>query len=101
MRTSKREQLVIAQRKALEAKRATVSRLRKAKRKEKGKAEDLAKAIKRSPAGKKAAAPLKTKRRIARKQEEANYKKTRARASARLGGRRKHVQEELHETVEG
>ena len=57
MRTSKREQLVIAQRKALEAKRATVSRLRKAKRKEKGKAEDLAKAIKRSPAGKKAAAP--------------------------------------------
>jgi hypothetical protein len=101
MRTSKREQLVIAQRKALEANRSTLSKLRKAKRKEEGKAEDAAKAVKRSPAGKKAAETLKTKRGIARKQEQANYKKTRTRASARLGGRRKHIQEELHETVEG
>ena len=54
MRTSKREQLANAERKAIEAKRSTVSKSRKAKRKEKGKAEDIARAIRCSPAGMKA-----------------------------------------------
>jgi hypothetical protein len=100
MRTSKREKLVVAQRKAHEAKRSTVSKLRKAKRKEKGKAEDIAKAIERSPAGKKASETLKETRGIARKKEQANYQKTRSRAGARMGGRRKQIQGELHENFE-
>ena len=100
MRTSKREKLVHAERKALEQKRSAVSRARREKRKEKGRAEDLAKAIQRSPAGKRATAILKTKRGIARKQEQANYQKTRARAGTRMGGRRKQIQEELREKIE-
>jgi hypothetical protein len=51
MRTSKREKLVLVQREELEAKRSTISKLRKEKRREKGRAEDIAKAIKRSPEG--------------------------------------------------
>ena len=68
--------------------------------KEKGKAEDLAKAIKRTPAGKKAAEALKEKRGVAGKQEQANYQKTRTRASARMGGRRKQIHAELHEKLD-
>ena len=94
------KKLVHAQRKELEAKRSAISRLRKEKRKEKGRAEDIARAIKRSPAGKKAAETLKTKRGIARKKEQANYQKTRARAGARMGGRRKQIQGELHDKLE-
>ena len=41
MRTSKRKQLIGAQRKALDGKRSAESRARKAKRKEKGKTEDV------------------------------------------------------------
>ena len=100
MRTSKREKLQIAERKALEAKRSTVSKLRKEKRKEKGKAEDVATAIQRSPAGKRATAILKTKRGIARKQEQANYQKTRSRAGTRLEGRRKQIQGGLRGKLE-
>ena len=100
MRTSTREKSVHAQRKELEAKRSAISRLRKEKRKEEVRAEDIAKAIKRSPAGKKATEALKAKRGIARKQEQANYQKTRARASTRMGGRRKQIQRELHENLE-
>ena len=96
MRTSKREKLLNAQREELEAKRATISRLRKEKRREKGRAEDIARAAKCSPAGKRAAATLKTKRGIARKKEQAGYQETLARAGARLGGRRKQIQTELH-----
>jgi phage terminase large subunit-like protein len=99
MRTSKREKLVYAQRKALDAKRSAVSRLRKEKRKEKGKAADIVMAIKRSPAGKKAAEALKTKRGIARKREQANYQETLARAGARMGGRRKQIEGELREKL--
>jgi hypothetical protein len=99
MRTSKGEKLVHAERKALEQKRSAISRARE-KRKEKGRAEDFAKAIQRSPAGKKAAETLKEKRGIARKQEQANYQKTRARVSTRMGGRRKQIQGELHEKLE-
>ena len=100
MRTSKREKLVIAQRKALEAKRSDVSKLRKAKRKEKGQAEDIARAIERSPAGKKAAEIQKAKRGIARKQEQANYQKTRSRAGTRMEGRRKQIQGGLRGKLE-
>jgi hypothetical protein len=85
MRTSNREQLVNAQRKALDAKRSTVSKLRKEKRKAEGRTREIAKAIKRSPKGKKAAESMKAKRGIARKKEQANYQKSRTRASARMG----------------
>jgi hypothetical protein len=100
MRTNKRETLVIAQREALEAKRSAISKLRKEKRREKGKAEDIAKAIKRSPEGKKAAETLKTKRGIARRKEQANYQETLARAGARMGGRRKQIEGELRDKLE-
>ena len=96
MRTSKREKLVHAQREELEARRSAVSRLRKEKRREKGKAEDVARAIKRSPEGKRAAETLKTKRGIARRKEQANYQEAMARAGTRMGGRRKQIEEELH-----
>ena len=99
MRTSKQEKLVYAQREAIEAKRSAISKLRKEKRKEKGKAADIAMAIKRSPAGKKAAEALKTKRGTARKREQANYQETLARAGARMGGRRKQIEGELREKL--
>jgi hypothetical protein len=100
MRTSKREKLVHAQREELEAKRSAVSKLRKEKRREKGKAEDIAKASRRSPEGKKAAETLKTKRGIAKKKEQANYQKTRSRAETRMGGRKKLIEGELHNKLE-
>jgi hypothetical protein len=101
MRTSKREKLVHAQREELEAKRSAVSRLRKEKRREKGKVEDIARAIRRSPEGRKAAEALTTKRGIARRQEQANYQKTRSRAGTRMGGRKKLIERELHDKLEG
>jgi hypothetical protein len=100
MRTSRRKQLIGAQRKALEGKRSAESRARRAKRKEKGRAEDVAQAIKRSPEGRKAAATLLAKRGIARKKEQANYQKTKARSASRMGGRRKQIQAELHEKLD-
>jgi hypothetical protein len=100
MRTSKREQLVNAQRNALERKRSTESKARKEKRREKGKAEDIVRAINRSPAGKKAAETLKAKRGIARRKEQANYQVTKSRSATRMGGRRKQIQGELHEKLE-
>ena len=99
MRGNKRDQLMHEQRKALEQKRSAESKARKEKRKEKGKAEDIARAINRSPAGKKAAEALKEKGGIARQKEQANYQKTRARASARMGGRRKQIQGELRDKL--
>ena len=99
MRTSKKEQLVFAQRKGLEAKRSAISKLRKEKRKEKGEVADIAKAIQRSPAGKKAAEALKARRGIARKKEQANYQETMARAGARLGGRRKQIEDDLRDKL--
>jgi hypothetical protein len=96
MRTSKREKLVLVQREELEAKRSTISKLRKEKRREKGRAEDIAKAIKRSPEGRKAAETRVATRGVARRQEQANYQKRRTRAAARLGGRRKQIEGELH-----
>jgi hypothetical protein len=100
MRTSTREKLVHAERKALEQKRSAESRDRKEIRKIKGRAEEIAKAIERSPAGKRAAETLKEKRGTARKKEQANYQKTRARASARIGGRRKQILAERHDRQE-
>lgn len=97
MRTSKRKQSIFAELDALEAKRSAISKQRKEKRREKGKAADLARAIRRSPEGKRTAETLKEKRGIARKKEQANYQKTKARAATRLGGRRKQVQAELHD----
>ena len=100
MRTSKRTQLVNAQRKAIEEKRSVKSKVRKEKRKEEGKAEDIARAIKRSPAGKEAAEALKEKRGIAGNKEQANYQKTTARSATRMGGRKKQIQAELHNRLE-
>jgi hypothetical protein len=100
MRGNKKNQLMREERKALEQTRSAASKVRKEKRKEKGKAEEIAKAIKRSPAGKKAAETLKEKRGLAREREQANYQKTRARAATRLGGRRKQTQAGLHEKID-
>ncbi|MGA2618313.1 MAG: hypothetical protein ABSF26_11935 [Thermoguttaceae bacterium] len=100
MRTSKKEQLLHAERKALEQKRSQESWVRKEKRREKGRAEDAAKTIQHSPAGRKAAATLKAKRGKARKEEQANYQKTMARAAARVGGRRKQIHAEFQAKVE-
>ena len=100
MRGNKRDQLMHEGRKKLEQKRSAESRMRKEKRKAKGKAQEIAKAIKRSPAGRKAAETLKEKRGLVRKKEQANYQKHRARSAARLGGRRKQVQAELHDKIE-
>jgi hypothetical protein len=91
MRANKKRQFAQQQRKALEGKRSAESKTRKMKRKEKVKAERIARAIKRSPAGRQAAEALKEKRGITREKEQANYQKTRARASARMGGRRKQI----------
>ena len=100
MRTSKKKQLNGAERKALEGKRSAESRARRAKRKEKGKAEDIVQAIRRSPEGRKAAATLLVKRGIAKKKEQANFQKSKARSASRMGGRRKQIQAELHETLD-
>jgi hypothetical protein len=100
MRTGKRQQFVSAERKALEQERSARSKARREKRKEKGRAEETAEAIQRSPAGRKAAETLKEKSGMARKQEQANYQKTKARSATRLGGRRKQIQAELHDTLE-
>lgn len=100
MRGNKRDQLMHEERKILEQKRSAEGKVRKEKRKAKGKTEEIAKAIQRSPAGKKDAETLKTKRGVARKKEQANYQKTRARASARMGGRRKQLQAELQSKPE-
>ena len=62
MRGNKRDQLMHEERKSLEQNRSAESRVRKATRKGKGKAEAIARAIQRSPAGKKAAEALAAKR---------------------------------------
>jgi len=100
MTANKKKQLVQEQRRALDKKRSAESKASKEKRKAKRKAEEAAKAIDRSPEGKKAAEALKEKRGIARQKQRANYQKTRARASARMGGRRKQIQAELHAPLE-
>jgi hypothetical protein len=40
------------------------------------------------------------KRGIARKKEQANYQKSRTRASARMGGRRKQILAEFHDNLD-
>jgi hypothetical protein len=100
VRASKKKRSVMQQREATKEKRSAETKLRRDKRKEKGKAKDVAKARKRSPEAQIAAETLKTKRGIARKQEQMNYQKTRTRASARLGGRRKQTLAEFQEQVE-
>lgn len=91
MRGNSKKQLVRQKSKEIEDKRSEEKKERKHQRWAKGKAEELAKAIQRSPAGKKAAENLKAKRAVARRKEQANYQKTRARASMRMGGRRKQM----------
>lgn len=100
MRANKRVQLAQEQRRALQAKRSAESRTRKEKRKAKGRAEEIAKAVRRSPEGIKAAEAMKEARGAAREKEQAHYQKTRARASTRMGGRRKQIQAELHAPLE-
>ena len=92
MRGNRKKQLVRQKSKEIEDKRSEEKKEKKHQRWAKGKAEELAKAVQRSPAGKKAAETRKAKRVIARRQEQANYQKTRARASTRIGGRRKQLQ---------
>ena len=99
-RANKKRQIIHEQRNALEEKRSAESKARKEKRKEKSRAEESAKAIQRSPAGKKAAETLKAKRGAAKKIEQANYQKTQARDAARMGGRRKQIQTELRGKAE-
>jgi uncharacterized protein YbcI len=99
-RADKKRQSVQEQRDALEKKRSAVSKLRREKRKAKGRAEETAKAIQRSPAGRKAVETLKAKRGAAQKKEQANYQKTQARASARMGGRRKQIHAESQAKAE-
>jgi uncharacterized protein YbcI len=99
-RANKKRQFVHEQRNALEEKRSTFSKLRKAKRKAKGRAEDVAKAVQRSPAGKRVAETLKAKRGVAQQKEQADYQRTQARASARMGGRRKQIHAELQGKLE-
>jgi hypothetical protein len=94
-RANKKRQIVHEQRHALEGKWSAISKARKEKRKEKSRAEETAKAIQCSPAGRKAAETLKAKRGAAKKKEQANYQKTQARDLARIGGRRKQIQIEL------
>ena len=67
MRGNKRNQLMHAERKVLEQNRSGESKVRKEKRKAKGKAAEIAKAIQRSPAGRKAAETLTEKRRLAQR----------------------------------
>ena len=91
MRGHRKKQLVRQKSKELEDKRSEEKKEKKHQRWAKGKAEELAKAVQRSPAGKKAAETLKAKRAVARTKEQANYQKTRSRASTRMGGRRKQI----------
>ena len=101
MRGNKRDQLLHEERKTLDQKRPAESNVKKDKRKAKGKVAQIAEAIKGSPAGKRAPETLKETRGIAGKKEQANYQKTKTRASARMGGRRKQTQAELHDKIEG
>ena len=100
MRGNNKKQLIREQRKELEDKRSEVSKERKNQRRLKGKAEELAKAIQHTPAGKKAAETRKTKRGITRKQEQANYQKTRSRAATRMGGKTKQLRAEQQKELE-
>jgi hypothetical protein len=100
MRGNRKKQLAQSQRKALEDERSAESKLRREKRKAKGKAQDVAKAVQRSPAGRQAAAVLKGTRGEARKKEQASYQKRRARSATRLEGRRKQAQTVPHDRTE-
>jgi hypothetical protein len=92
MRGNKETRLGREQREELEDKRSQECQDRKDKRRAKGKAEELAEAVRLSPAGKEAAETRKAKWMMVQTQEQANYKKTRSRASTRIGGRRKQLQ---------
>jgi hypothetical protein len=100
MRANKKKQSAQKQRKPLEAKTSAASKARKEKRKAQGKAQDIVEAIKRSPAGRRAAETLKAKRGIAGKKEQANYQKSRTRASGRMGGRRKQVMAQFQDKLD-
>jgi len=100
VRASKHKKSVMEHREATKEKRSAEHKVRKAKSAVKGKAEETARIQKRSPEGKLAAETLKEKRGTARKKEQANYQKTRARAATRIGGRRKQIQAELHAKLE-
>jgi hypothetical protein len=100
MSGNKKRQLVRGQRKAPAQKTSAESTTRKQKRKEKGGAEETAKAIQRGLAGRKAAEALKAKKGEPREKEQANYRKTRARAAARMGRRRKQIDAESQAKVE-
>jgi hypothetical protein len=100
MKRNQKKQLVQDQRQTLEDERSAESKLRREKRKATGRAQEIAKAVKRSPAGRKAAETLTAKRGEARKKEQASYQKRRARSATRLGGKRKQTQTALHDKTE-
>jgi len=101
MRGNRKKQLVRQKSKEIEDKRSEERKERKHQRWAEGKAEELAKALQLSPEGRKAAATLKAKRGVARRKEQANYQKTRSRASTRMGGRRKQIRAEQQGKLEG
>ena len=101
MRGHRKEQLVRQKSKEIEDKRSEERKERKHQRWAKGKAEELAKALQRSPEGRKAAENLKAKSGVARRKQQANYQKTRSRASTRMGGRRKQIRAEQQGKLEG
>lgn len=100
MRGNATRQLVQRQRKALENKRSKEGRLRKEQRKAKGRALEIVKAIRNSPAGRKAAEAGKAERVEALAKEQQHYQKAKARIATRMGGRRKQIQAELHAGIE-
>lgn len=89
MRGNRKRQLARQKNKQIEDKMSEERKERKHQRWAKGKAEELAKALQGSPEGTKAAETLKAKRGVARRKEQANYQKTRSRASTRNGGKTK------------
>ena len=101
MRGNRKKHLVRQKSTEIEDKRSEERKERKHQRWAKGKAEELAKALQRSPEGRKAAESLKAKRGVARRKQQANYQKTRSRASTRMGGRRKQVRAEQQGKLEG
>jgi hypothetical protein len=100
MRTNKRNQMMNEQRQATARKRSAERKIRNEKRAVERKADDLVRREECSPAGRKAAETLKAKRRIVREKEHANHQKRSARASSRMGGRRKQIRAELQDRLE-
>jgi len=100
MSGNKKRQVAQGQRSAPEQKRSAESKARKEKRKKMAGAEETAKAIQRDLTETKAAEALRAKKAEERKKEQANYQKTRVRAAARMGRRKKQIDAQSQAKVE-